>query len=789
MKQRHIRSGIFPGYFLAFLCIAGSAFAEPVAIDIPSQPLDTALTTFGMQARLTVVADPALVRDKTAAAVSGTMEPAAALQTLLKDSGLAASIQNGTVTLRKMQPRSDSDSVLPEVSVTGVAETAAMPGDLPAPYAGGQVARGAQVGMLGNRDFMDTPFSVTSYTAKTAQDQQARTLADVLTNDPSVRGTYSQSFPQDSFFIRGFQVDDIALDGLYGNNALMRTSPLLVERVEILKGPSALLNGTQPFGGVGGTVNLVPKRAGDHPVTQVTGSFASDAQFGTHVDMGRRFGAENSVGLRFNGVYRDGETALPDNNQQLATGVIALDFRGDSVRLFLDLGLSRQREEGLENSFFPIGTVIPDAPDAAKRIFQPWTYVKTDDTFGTVRGEFDFNENLTVFAAVGGRKNELEEVYPFGSDLDNNGNFREDLTPHVGYNDTFTTLIGARGKFSTGSVRHDVVFNASTMYQERGNFFEYLTPPPNGVDSVNSNINNPNFVAQPFISPLPDPGDATRESELDMTGLALSDAMELSERWTVILGARLQRIKFDDFGLPVTRSSDDEKVSPALGVLFKPSDRVSLYANYVEGFTPGEAFENNANVILPPAVSKQLEAGVKADFGSAGAMFSAFRIEQPNDILLATGSWAQDGMQRNQGIEFTVFGEPTRGLRWLGGVMLLDGVQEKTEGGLNDGKTALNAPEVSVNLGGEWDPSLLAGLTLTSRLIYTGEQFVDRANTQTIPDWWRLDIGARYAMKAGGKPLTLRAAVENVTDESYWANSFLYRGAPRTFLMSATIDF
>jgi len=112
--------------------------------------------------------------------------------------------------------------------------------------------------------------------------------------------------------------------------------------------------------------------------------------------------------------------------------------------------------------------------------------------------------------------------------------------------------------------------------------------------------------------------------------------------------------------------------------------------------------------------------------------------------------------------------------------MLVHGLQEKTRDGLTDGKTALNAPEVSLKLGGEWDASFLAGLTLTSRMIYTSEQFVDQANTLTIPDWWRLDIGARYAMKAGGRPLPLRAAVENVTDEAYWANSFLYRGAPRT---------
>ncbi|HEX4987066.1 MAG TPA: TonB-dependent siderophore receptor [Burkholderiales bacterium] len=792
MIQRRTGFGLARAALFALLCLAETAIAEPVAVDIPAQPLESALTALGAQARLTVVADPALVKGRMAPAVSGTMEPAAALDALLKGSGLAATIRDGTATVRKAA-RGEPESMLPEVSVTGATETAAMPGDTPAPYAGGQVARGAQIGMLGNRDFMDTPFSSTGYTAELIQNQQARTLADVMVNDPSVRDFYSSSFPQDSFFIRGFQVDstDFAIGGLYGVSPSLRTSPALYERVEVLKGPSALLNGTPPFGAVGGTVNLVPKRATDKPIAQVTGSFASDSQFGAHVDVGRRFGADNSIGLRFNGVYRDGDVALDGNSQELGAAVVGLDFRGESVRLSLDVGYDRQREEGIENSFFPVGTAIPDPPGASRRIFQPWTYLKSDDAFATARGEFDVNSDLTLFAALGGSSNEIEEVYPFGDSLTNAGDFTEIITPHVGYNRTLTALLGARGKFSTGEIRHDVTFNASNLRQERGNFFEFGTPPPNGVNPVNSSIQTPNFVAKPFIAPLRDPGDAPKSSELDMTGLALSDAMALGERWTVILGARLQRIKtwyYDDFGV-LQRSSDDEKVSPAAGVVFKPTARVSLYVNYIEGFTPTPSFANNANQLLPPAVTKQVEAGAKADFGSAGASFAVFRIEQPNQILGATGLWSLDGMQRNDGAELTVFGEPARGLRLLGGVMLLDGVQTRTEGGLNDGKTALNAPELNVNLGAEWDAPFLAGLTFTARGIYTGEQYVDPANTLTIPAWMRFDVGARYAMKAGGRPVMLRAAVENVANEAYWANSSLYRGAPRTYLLSATIDF
>ena len=113
----------------------------------------------------------------------------------------------------------------------------------PAPYAGGQVATGGQLGILGNRGVMNSPFNITSYTAKTIEDQQARTVADVVQNDPSVRNTWGDGGYSNQFFIRGFPVgaSEIAINGLYGVVPYQLAGTAFVERVEILKGPSAFL--------------------------------------------------------------------------------------------------------------------------------------------------------------------------------------------------------------------------------------------------------------------------------------------------------------------------------------------------------------------------------------------------------------------------------------------------------------------------------------------------------------------------------------------------------------------
>ncbi|WP_233639573.1 TonB-dependent receptor plug domain-containing protein [Achromobacter xylosoxidans] len=184
---------------------------------------------------------------------------------------------------------------LPAVTVTA---NSAQDQDLPAPYAGGQVAQGARLGMMGNQDVMDTPFNVTSYTAELIQNQQARTLADVMANDASVRFTTSSGHAYENFRIRGFDVNqnDVAINGMYGLAPMGRTPLEFVERVEVLKGPNALFSGMAPSGAVGGTINLVPKRADDTPNATFGVNWQGDGQLGTTIDAGRRFGDANQWG-------------------------------------------------------------------------------------------------------------------------------------------------------------------------------------------------------------------------------------------------------------------------------------------------------------------------------------------------------------------------------------------------------------------------------------------------------------------------------------------------------------
>ncbi|OWK22872.1 hypothetical protein AJ87_37945 [Rhizobium yanglingense] len=84
----------------------------------------------------------------------------------------------------------------------------------------------------------------------------------------------------------------------------------------------------------------------------------------------------------------------------------------------------------------------------------------------------------------------------------------------------------------------------------------------------------------------------------------------------------------------------------------------------------------------------------------------------------------------------------------LGGVTFIHGELTKTNSATTQGNTPIGVPSVQVNVGAEWDTPFLPGLTLAGNVIHTDEQFVNTANTQKIPSWTRLDLGARYTPKS-----------------------------------------
>lgn len=682
-------------------------------------------------------------------------------------------------------------AVLPRVRVTGAAET---PGRPPTPYAGGQVGRGGGLGLLGDGDLLSTPFNQTSYTEKLIRDQQARTIGDVLSNDAGVRSLLTGNNETDHYIIRGFvlQAQDVAIDGLYGISPSL--PPIEVaERIEVLKGPNALLGGMTPNGNVGGSINVRLKRADNEPLTRLTVGYTSDSLYTLHADVGRRFGPDRSLGIRVNTVLRKGDTAIDGVSRDDKLFAAGLDWRGERARVSLDL-LHQTQYTGVPPRIIGIAPniVLPSAPRGDSNAAQRWEYSDTEDTVAMLRGEVDITSSINAYVSAGVGRAENQTVYANQRIVDTAGNFTATPYWYPTFKHSKTVQGGLRGELATGPVQHRWNLAVSRLELDSGNIFMQLTSTP---ATFNSNIFNPVWVPEPTGVRSTDV-PLTSVTTLDSVGLA--DTLSFADdRVQLTLGARRQSVRVDTIGTTgaVTATYDKSAVTPGIALLVKPVQNVALYANYIEGLSRGPtapATAVNAGEVFPPFKSKQIEAGVKVDLGSFAITGSLYRIVRPSSLTdPVTMRFGMNGEQRNTGLELSLFGEPVQGVRVMAGATALDPEMARTANGTFDGKDAIGAPRRQANLGIDADIAALPGLAANARVIHTGAQYRDSPNTQQIPAWTRLDLGARYRATVAGREMTLRANVTNVLGKDYWSSALygMIQGGPRTLNVSASMDF
>lgn len=663
-------------------------------------------------------------------------------------------------------------------------------------YAGGQVTYSNRAGFLGNKDFMETPFNAISYTDRFIQDQQAQNITDVIAaTDPSVFSNGVTGAWSENYSIRGFSssTNDVTIGGLAGMAPYYRTSPEMFERIEVLKGPSALLNGMPPGGSVGGAINLVSKRAGDEALTRFTTTYMSDAQFGGHLDIGRRLGDNQEFGVRFNGVYRNGEGAIDGQKPKAQLGSLGLDWRGERARLSVDFYSADDHIDGPTRGVnLAPGLAIPPPPAPDTLINPDWAFAETRDKGAIVRGEFDFTDEIMGYAAIGRSETNYTYNGAMSSQVfDDQGNYRTSIGQLAFDVEKTSAEVGLRGHFQTGAVSHTISVNATHYEHEQHDYGRRTVP---GADWI-TNLYDPQWgAAAEFITPH------IMHTELRLNSYGLADTLSFADsRVQLTLGARRQEVVSDAYSVATgarTSRYDESAVTPAAALLFRATDQISLYANYIEGLSQGATAPitaANAGEVFEPYKTKQNEIGVKFDLGDFSHTLSLYEIKRPSSYTdLETNIFSFGGEQRNRGAEWSFFGSPLSNLRLMGGIAYVDPKVTRAASDENQGSQATGVPDLQAKLGTEWDLTAAPGLTLTANVTAMSEQYINSDNSLSIPGHTIYDVGARYATHLSGYPLTLRATINNVTDKAYWAMpqlSSLALGAPRTFMFSASLDF
>lgn len=715
-------------------------------------------------------------------------------------SGYSISYAAEVPELTKADSSTQASNVTALETIRIVASADASAEGLMTPFAGGQVASGGRVGIFGNQSNLDSPFSLTSYTNQYIQERQANSVGDVLQADPSVRLAKGFGNFQETYFIRGFVLasDDTSYNGLYGILPRQYIPTELFERVEVFKGASAFLNGAMPGGsGIGGSVNLVPKRAANEPLKRVTAGTDFNGGY-LSSDVSERFGENDEYGVRVNTAYHGGGTEVEREDNSLGLASIALDYRGDQLRLSGDLGYNNNRLKENRPSLRLTNAItsVPSASQYADYHGQSWTYSNEEDVFGSYRAEYDFNDAVTAYAAYGFRVSEEAGVYS-SQQLSNTETGAASLSAStiLRKDKNHTGEVGVKTKFNTGALSHNVVLSGSMYRADKRYSYGYAA-------RVNDNFYNPIYTNTSNINQwLGAEGTYPKASISTLKSVALGDNITaLDDRLTVMLGARYQEVDQDAYyyGTYLYNINKD-KVTPALGISYKITPELAVYGNYVEALVQGDGLLDSSTgnyYVADPFVSKQKEIGLKYENGAIGGGLNYFNTERRKAAINATGT-AQLTNAKNihQGIEFNAYGQLTDAVRILGGATWIDTEQKETYQGLFDGNQAIGVPEFQANLEADWKLPVPQDISLNGRVIYTGSQYANNANTLKLNDWTRVDIGANYKTMVNQVPTVFNFGISNLFDKEYWSSAsvndstYLSLGQPRTFTLSASFDF
>ncbi|WP_174559860.1 TonB-dependent receptor [Acinetobacter bouvetii] len=682
-----------------------------------------------------------------------------------------------------------ANTALPTITLQAEADTAS--------YAAGKLAQNTQLGALGNQKIIDTPFSVVAYTEKLIEEQQASTVAQVLKNDASIRMTTNQGHLYENFQIRGFGVhgDEIALNGLYGMAPVSRAPAEMLGGVTVLKGPNALVAGMAPNGGVGGVINITPKRA-DDDLTRITSTFEDQSYYQSHLDISRRFGTQKQFGVRSNLVYGQGERNMDGEEDKKALGSIAADYTTDKLQLNLDAyALKENRADGSPAmvAFTKMSTPkVLKAPEGGLNHFNNLD-TQIDSKFVGLNAKYALNQNWNIFGGLG-YADKTYDGFVFGTRMivkNTNGDAdSQTFNQYSNFKNT-TANLGTDYKLDTGEVDHQIGLRADYL-KVKSNQHKPATTLPFATNLYQSS-KDAVMSAEPVIAP---------NNNNTFISYTLTDQMSmLDDKLQLILGLRYQ-----DMDINTSSSSYSENaLSPSIGVVVKPfGDNVSFYANYVEGLSQGDTVSNekdvNWNQTFAPFIAKQYEMGTKIQTGSWLNTFALYQIEKESSMTEAFKQPDANGHTqittggaetRSRGVEWSFSGELLQGLNVLGNMAYID--SEYVKAVKNQGNEMYGLPDLTATLGVDYKLPVLEGLNVNARVNYVGKQYLNATNTLELPDFTTIDLGARYKTSLAGVDTTFVFNIDNIANTKYWEGVFqdgyAIVGADRSYKFGVSFDF
>ncbi|MGE0700024.1 MAG: TonB-dependent siderophore receptor [Hyphomicrobiaceae bacterium] len=611
------------------------------------------------------------------------------------------------------------------------------------------------------------------------EDQRPVSVDEALRNVSSVQATNALQTPAyESTLIRGFPAEQW-LDGMpVYYNAGWRDALAHIERIEVLKGPSAILYGGGAGAPVGGAINVISKLPTDRAFGELGATFGSHNYFRPYFDINQPLSANGTALFRITGEFLSANSfidTIESRNYAINPTLVLTDK--ERTTLTIQAHFSRWSQE--EYQGLPaIGTVAGAFRIDRDLIIGPSSMPQSFSDVQGVTVTLDHKLNPYVDASMKVRAShqefgELSQTIVGADGVQANAPFFGPSTWALSNvflgqeQQELSVNPNVRFRFESGPIRNTILVGADySRLTDRGLLTSDLLL--GGVGLVD--LQSPAF---PFPYARPEDSLFTtfqKPSNRYVTQGAYSQWQASAfDRFHLLAGVRVSNIEIDyiDPAGGADFHTDKTKVLPRVGGVIDVLPGVSVYASYSEGLkaNPFTFFVGQPE----PEESKQKEAGIKLKLAnSLSGTLAIFEIERSKVPVAVPGGFgsAAIGEQKSQGFEADVVWQPTRNWRLLAQYAHVDAELTRATPTAAAGNTLAAVPEDSgrVWVNYSFDPGILKGWSVGAGLYAASSSFVDLPNLYKTPGY--LTVDARVAYESDR--FTAALNVKNLTDETYW---------------------
>jgi iron complex outermembrane receptor protein len=641
-------------------------------------------------------------------------------------------------------------------------------------------------------DPMDLPQSIATVGQSVIREQQAQSLSDVIKNVNGVYMVDARANVQERFGARGYAFGNYNLfkNGARINAGVMPEMSSL-ERVEILKGSSAILFGQVAPGGIINMVTKQPKfnsggelsmRAGSYDLYKPTIDFYGPIS--------------SSIAYRINGTYESaGSFRDKVSSKRYYVNPSLLFKLGIRTELVIE-------GDYLKHNFTPdfgIGSLADTAIAKVPRsrfMGTDWQYSKTQQTTTTATIKHQLNDSWKLNSSLSYQFYKRDYYAVERIQAAANGDWTRPLGKTLTDENYYTGQVNLIGKFNTSSVEHNLLTGIDAEhYLTEANRFSFPAVsglPANSYDKIN--ILYPEKYTQ--RSDIPEATNITRTfSPVNRFGIYVQDLVKLSSKVNVLAGVRWSYVEtkglktrdIQSNAETIGESRYDHAFSPRFGLVYKPTNTTSFFTSYSNSFVVNSGLDIDSNN-LKPSIVDQFELGVKNEFfnGLLSANVTAYRII--NNNLAQTAPFLKNGDANNNtsikqltgqttsdGVEVDLAAHPINGLDITAGYSynyMRYTKTDTTKGSFKTGERLVNNPSHTANgsifytIGN----GKLSGLKAGVMIVYVGDRFGGWNNaigqpqgfSRMIPvdGFTTIDASVGYTFKK----ISLLAKVSNLTN-------------------------